>query len=154
MGFVKRNYFKVLISTGFWCILNESFSLSRVIEGLVIAILCVVMIANIFIDDKDPFYHHTISGVILLKYICLLFFNIYKNAFILIAMILFGRPSPTLQKFRTQVKNQWGRCLLGNAITLTPGTVTLNLKRDELNVLCISTVTAKQIQGGIEKILY
>ncbi len=148
----------MLISTFFWCILNESFSLDRLIEGLVIAIGCVFMISKIFMDDKDPFYHHTISSWTLIKYMCLLVFNIYKNAFGLIHMILFGKPSPTILKFKTKVKSQWGRCLLGNAITLTPGTVTLDLTQDELTVLCISTEgrkeqMTKRIQGGIENIL-
>lgn len=159
MKILKKKLITVLISIGFWCILNESFSINRLIEGLFIALLCDIMISRIFIDVNDPFYENKISLFTFIKFIGMLFINIYKNAFVLAYMIIFGRPSPKIKRFKTKVRNRWGRCLLANAITLTPGTVTLDLTQDELTVIYMTKATdqgklAHQILGDFEKILY
>ena len=44
---------------------------------------------------------------------------------------------PGLVKFRTRLKSETGRTLLGNSLTLTPGHTTVDIIRDELYIHCI-----------------
>ncbi len=52
---------------------------------------------------------------------------------------------PKLVTFRTPLQKPSGRTLLANSITLTPGTITVYLKQDELTVHCLDSAFAQGI---------
>jgi len=62
--------------------------------------------------------------------------------------------SPNVVKFKTNLKKDLSKTILANSITLTPGTITIEVKGDEFTVHCLSE---KNIEGIInskfEKIL-
>lgn len=47
------------------------------------------------------------------------------------------KPEPALIKFRTDLKTDTARVLLANSITLTPGTITVDLTDDEYLIHCL-----------------
>ena len=53
---------------------------------------------------------------------------------------------PVIIKFRTKLKTKEARVILANSITLTPGTITVNLEEDEYTVHCLD----KDLANGIE----
>ena len=64
---------------------------------------------------------------------------------------------PGLVKFRTRLKSETGRTLLGNSLTLTPGHTTVDIIRDELYIHCIdinrpAQVTAERFENIIARI--
>ena len=44
---------------------------------------------------------------------------------------------PTLVRFTTSLKTRFGRFMLANSITLTPGTITVRMDGDRLTVHCL-----------------
>ncbi len=54
---------------------------------------------------------------------------------------------PQLVTFHSPVQRPSGRTLLANSITLTPGTITVYLKQDELTVHCLDTAFAQGIDN-------
>ena len=55
---------------------------------------------------------------------------------------------PCLVRFRTPLKSTAARVALADSITLTPGTITVGLKDDELLVHAINRKTARQLSGS------
>ena len=53
---------------------------------------------------------------------------------------------PLLVTFRTELKTDLARTILANSITLTPGTITVELTDDEFKVHCLD----KEMADGIE----
>ncbi len=86
----------------------------------------------------------------LLSYCLWLFWEIVVSS-IQVAMIVL-RPSlpidPHLLRFRTRLPNLTARIILGNSITLTPGTVTLEIKNDEFFVHVLTEQAAESLVDG------
>lgn len=146
-----------IVSIIFWCLLNESFSSATVIQGIVIALVTVFTVYYLFSDKKHISY--SINIISLIKYIIVLFINIYLSAIKVCYIILKHNDHPTVIKIKTKVKDDWLQCLVSNAITLTPGTVTIDKTKNNLTVLWLNPTTtsmddaAKIIQGNFEKAL-
>ena len=56
--------------------------------------------------------------------------------------------SPTVVYIDAEPKGPVGQAILGNAITLSPGTVTLDVFDDQLCVHCLTSDGAEAIKGG------
>jgi multicomponent Na+:H+ antiporter subunit E len=85
--------------------------------------------------------------------------DIYSATFHLIKAMMAGTLKPDVVKIHTKVTNPWHQCLVSNAITMTPGTVTIDKSDTELTVLWLTPSTedpeqqAAAIQGSFEKAL-
>lgn len=159
MKLIYAHWQTAIISTVFWCILNESFNPLRLVEGFIVAVIAIVTIQFLFKDQLDKNISYRLSIFKLIKLTIVLIWNIYISALKAIKLILFTQPTPTIVKINTQSSNLWHNCLIANSITLTPGTITLNLNNQELTVLCLSKVSevpdeaSAEILGSFENAL-
>jgi multicomponent Na+:H+ antiporter subunit E len=56
--------------------------------------------------------------------------------------------SPRLVRFRSPRLNDFARVVLGNSITLTPGTLTVDIDGDEYLVHALTESAARELEGG------
>lgn len=56
--------------------------------------------------------------------------------------------SPTVVEIQAATKTDVGHVILGNSITLSPGTVTLDLHKGKLLIHCLTVESAKELQKG------
>ncbi len=56
--------------------------------------------------------------------------------------------SPTVIRFDTRCKGPLGQAIVGNSITLSPGTVTLDVYTDSVTVHCLTEQGARDIATG------
>ena len=56
--------------------------------------------------------------------------------------------SPTVVELKAEPRDPVGQAILGNSITLTPGTLTLDLYRGTLKVHCLTEGSARDLAGG------
>ncbi len=61
------------------------------------------------------------------------------------------RVKPRLVRFKTPLQSRFGRYVLANSITLTPGTVTVRLEGDELLIHCIDQASADGLNGSMDE---
>ena len=82
---------------------------------------------------------------------CVLIREIVKANFAVIPMILSEREEiePTLVSFRTDLKTPSARAFLANAITLTPGTITVHLEEDSYVVHCLDESLADGMDDSV-----
>lgn len=123
----------------FWLLLNGNVTLEIVLLGLAVTALMALLEYTLF------GYTPKTEGMLLRKapvfcaYIPVLMWEILKAGWAVSKVVLFRRykVTPTLVTFRTDLKTEFGRFLLANSITLTPGTITVQVKGDRLTVHCL-----------------
>lgn len=128
----------------FWLILTEKFTLESMLVGLLISFLLYKVQSEVFTEGGI-----TVKQVLLgMKFVVLLIAEIIK-ANIVVAMIILS-PSidvaPEIVKKETTLRSPLLRTILANAITLTPGTMTVDLKGDTLMIHCLNNEYAKSVE--------
>ncbi len=73
-----------------------------------------------------------------IAYFVRLFIEIFKANIGVLKVIVTGKTDPYIRTIQTPLKTKLARLLLANSITLTPGTVTVQLEGDKLTVHCLT----------------
>lgn len=128
-----------------WVIFNGSFTLEICIFGLVIAgglLLFSCKFMDYSLEKEWKIYR---KSFLFIKYCALLVKEIVKANFGAMHLILTQREEiePVLVSFHSDLKTQTGKVLLANAITLTPGTITVTLEGSEYQVHCLDESLAE-----------
>lgn len=135
----------------FWLLLNGNVTLEIVLLGLAVTALMALLEYTLF------GYTPKTEGMLLRKapvfcaYIPVLMWEILKAGWAVSKVVLFRRykVTPTLVTFRTNLKTEFGRFLLANSITLTPGTITVQVKGDRLTVHCLDKSMLDTSDDGV-----
>jgi multicomponent Na+:H+ antiporter subunit E len=144
----------------FWVWLNGSLATDVLIVGLVAA----AIIALFFSDGLAVFSElHPTPRALAYTVLYILFFakELVKSNLSLAAIVLTpGLPlNPGIVKVRTKLKSRMGRMLLANSITLTPGTLTVELAGEWLYIHWVTVdstdidATTASIVSGFEHYL-
>lgn len=133
-----------------WVIYNGNFTWEICIFGLVIAAILLWFSCK-FMDyslaKERKLYR---KSFLFFGYCLLLVKEIVKANLGAMHMILTQREEiqPVLVTFHTDLKTQWGKVLLANAITLTPGTITVTLEGTEYRVHCLDESMAEGLKDS------
>lgn len=134
-----------------WVIFNGSFTLEICLFGLVIAGVIFWFTCK-FMDyslEKEKQNLKKIPKFI--RYACVLVKEIVKANFAVIRLILSEEEEvqPTLVNFHSDMKTPAGRAFLANAITLTPGTITVLLEEGDYTVHCLDESLAEGMDKSV-----
>ncbi len=124
---------------GFWVLLNGKWNLEIAIVGLIVcAALYAFMVAFMGYSPKKEW-----QLVIRLPKIVGYFFYLVKEIFLSAwaTMKLIWSPEkeiePRVTSFRTRLKTDAGKVVLANSITMTPGTITVDVQDDLFLIHCL-----------------
>ena len=116
----------------FWVLLNGKINLEITIIGLIICAL-VYTFAHMFLGfsfKKDLGYSKGLF--MLIVYIFFLAIEVVKSNLNIITLIWSKKEvEPKIKHFNVSIKSKFLRVIFANSITLTPGTITIDLKQDE-----------------------
>ncbi len=154
-GRLGRTVALVVILAVFWIVLSGLF-------GLTYFIFMAVSIAIVLaINPERPFGQHDPearrsfgdrlrSSVDFFRYLVWLAWEVLKANVDVAIMILHPRMPirPQFMVFRTTLKNDVARVLVANSMTLTPGTITVDLDGDRYLVHAIHPGSAGAVTGG------
>ena len=123
----------------FWLLLNGKLTVEVVGLGLVIVALMAALEWSLFHHGPAQELRVLRKVPVFCAYLPVLVWEILKAGLVVGRDILFRRYrlTPTLVTFRTDLKTDFGRFLLANSITLTPGTITVQVEGDKLTVHCL-----------------
>ena len=76
--------------------------------------------------------------------------EIVKANLAMCRLVYGGKPDPRVRTIHTALKTRLARMALSNAITLTPGTITLACEGDELTVHCLTPALAE----GLDHLIF
>ena len=140
-----------------WIIFNEKFNLEILLFGLVISAAVFTFVCR-FMDysiRKELKFYRKIPAI--LRYVFVLIKEILVANLNVCHLILSEEEEidPALVKFRTDMETPVGRAYYANAITLTPGTITVSLEDDTYVVHCLDESLAQGISDAkLEQILH
>lgn len=149
------NYLLILcVFTTIYVILTERLSLENVLIGFGIAVAALILTHKVLLTTRYT-DSYTISGYYFI-YIGYLFFIILKSALVSLAYIFTRNIGINLIEYTTSLKDENLKSMLANAITLTPGTVTADVKGDTIEVMKLCKLCKLDQTAGfarIEKVL-
>lgn len=125
-----------LILLFFWFLISASLDWQHIFTGIVLAFLT-VLIWNLLTINEHGRSRITWRQVkIVLRYFIFLLTEVVKANFIVASIVLNPRLpiSPGLIVLKVTLKKDLARVLYANSITLTPGTITVDLDEDRLLV--------------------
>jgi multisubunit Na+/H+ antiporter MnhE subunit len=110
----------------FWLLLHFNLALETVFFGILFSAVVTHLAFPVLYDEKGFRYH----GVYLHKmilYFFKLFFEIFKSAFIYIINLISRQYEPVLFKIDLDVTDPIQVGIVANSITLTPGTISVEI---------------------------
>lgn len=134
-----------------WIIYNGNITLEICVLGLIISAVIFAFtckFADYSVRKELRIYKKAVK---FLQYIFTLLLEIIKANFGVIHMILTQKEEiePVLVTFQSDVETPTGRAFLANAITLTPGTITVSLEENEYTVHCLDESMAEGLDDTI-----
>ena len=133
-----------------WVILNGKLTLEIALFG--VAISAAVFAFSCFfvghsVKKELKIYKNCLLG---LAFAFMLLVAIVKANFSAIAVILTKKePKSKIVTFDVPLKSKFTRAAFANSITITPGTITVNLTEDSYTVHCLDESFAEGVDSGI-----
>lgn len=140
-----------------WIIFNGRITLEIVLFGVVIATVVFAFMCKFMDYNLKKEANVYKKSIWFLAYACLLIREIIKANLAIIPKILTVEEEmePVIVTFKTSLKTDFAKMLLANSITLTPGTITVDLQGDEYTIHCLDTTLADGLANSdIEKALH
>ncbi len=152
--FLRNLIIHAVLLMGLWVLLSGHYDLFHLTLGVLS--VASVMALNFRLRNYQ-FFKEEVSGVSRLRirrlvfYIPWLIWQIVISSLQVAYVVLHPRVpvDPTLLRFKTGLPNVGARVILGNSITLTPGTLTLLIKDEEFLVHALMEVSASGIISGL-----
>ena len=122
-----------LVCFVFWVVLDFSFKLEELLAGAIVSLLVALFSARFFIHEDARWFFNAAHFFAMVKFWFCTFIREMINANISMAKICFGgckKINPGIVKVPVDLKSEYGQAALANAITMTPGTITLDIAED------------------------
>jgi len=143
--YTKRLAFWTLVLFVLWLLLSESFEPAHMAVGLASSLVVALL-------SRDPSVSrtYTVRWMQALLYFPWLFSRIFLSGLHLSYLILHPRLpiKPQLFRHRVRLDNEEAVMLMGNSITLTPGTVTVEASSEELLVHAMDHESTLDVATG------
>ena len=143
-----------------WLLFTWTFDAASLVLGGIFSFTVALLTYKLFVEDLEAGRRSQLPRVhLLIVHLALLAFNMYVASFRVFWQILRGRINPGVVHFRTALRSDIARVALTSSITLTPGTITLDLDDDHLTVHWLDARTrhskyaGKLVKGLYEELL-
>lgn len=140
----------------FWLILAQTLNLERIVVGILVCIV-VFLFNKEFLNINQKNKSNLISNIkYMFIYIAVLIKEIFKSNFHVAKIVLSPKLNmeTSIVTINTKLKSDLDKTILANSITLTPGTLTLDMTEDTLVIHCLDMETARALQhSSFENIL-
>lgn len=125
-----RIFFWTILLFLMWMILTANLEIANILIGLGVSFVISVLYSKMFVHERVEMINPYYFGVYLLILIKNLIISNIQIALRTLSPDM--KLSPRVVEVKTTLKSDWKKLLLANSITLTPGTLTLDIKDDTL----------------------
>ncbi len=123
--------------TAIYVVLTEQLSLQTAVIGFIGSAFALFLALSFFL--KTSIRSLRLPKPYFIAFVACLIAEIFKGSFMTLLSIFDSTTDVRFIQYKTTLKNDTSKCILANAITLTPGTVTADIKGDVLEVLKLCT---------------
>lgn len=132
----------------FWLTLSGNYTTFLITAGVISSVLIALLAYRMDVADREG--HPIHLGLSALTYWPWLVWQIILSALNVTRIII--NPSlpisPTLTRVKMSQKSDVGRVTYANSITLTPGTISVDIEGDEILVHAITSDNATDLEAG------
>ncbi len=144
-----RIVFWTVLLFAVWLVLTHSIALSNIVVGLIVSAAIALLYTRSFkADDIEMISPYWLGVYIVVFLKSIIISNIQISKRILRKDM---RLAPAIVAVKTDLKSDWKKLLLANSITLTPGTLTLDVKGDTLFIHTIEYDKEKKKEDIIKE---
>ena len=155
--------FWLLITGQIVSIFTGEASVQILIAGAIVSVLTALFSARFFIHEKAFYLFNPVKFFIMLFYCFVIFMWELIKANVSMLLYAFGikKTNPGIVKIETDLESEYGESMLANSITLTPGTITMDIAEQDgktyyyIHWIDVSTEDMKEagdsIKGTMEK---
>lgn len=143
--------------TALWCAWSESIAPQTILTGAGFSVLALLLTSRFLLRDSYA-SRFLLPPSTVLRYLGVLFVEIFRSGVHAIAVTLTGRMNVGVVRIPTALRDPLHGTLVANAITLTPGTVTIDYHEGRFTVVWIearegdSREIADDIKGRFERV--
>ena len=166
---MQKTRFPAVISTfilclGFWVLLTWSFEAQELAAGAVVSLAVALFSARFFIHEKAFWLFNPAKFFSLLYYVIIVFPVELVKANWDVAKRCYGgckNVNPGIVKVPVDLRSDYGLSMLANSITLTPGTITMDVAEEDgqinyyIHWIDVTKPSGKEagdaIKGALEK---
>jgi len=132
-----------------WILFTGTVARSSLFLGLIFSALIASVMYSVFIEAEEAHRRSLLPHAHwLVLYVLLMIYKMYIASFNVLFNVIRGDINPRIVHFRTKLTSDVGRVILANSITLTPGTITVNLDDDHLIVHWLDAKTTHSKRAG------
>ena len=157
---MQKTRFPAVISTfvvcfAFWVLLTWSFEVQELAVGAVVSLAVALFSSRFFVHEKSFWLFNPVKFVNLLVYVLFIFpVELIKANWDMAKRCLGGckNINPGIVKIPVDLESDYGQSMLANSITLTPGTITMDIAEEDgqtyYYVHWIDVATAEPKEAG------
>lgn len=139
---IVRIVMTVLYLMAGWLLFTGTVAAFPLLLGLLFSTIIALATYHLFIEEQEAQRRALIPRIYLLVgYLVLIMVKVYAASFRIAWMVVTGKIAPRIVHFRCRLRSDLARVALANSITLTPGTLTLDLDEDHLVVHWLNAPT-------------
>jgi multicomponent Na+:H+ antiporter subunit E len=128
---LRGKIFLFLLTFVVWILLTYAFDISHILVGLVCSVIVVLLVADICLQGEWKFAK-PIKYLWFMYYIPIFAWEVIKSNLDVAYRILMPHMpiKPGIVKIKTRLKSDIGLTMLANSITLTPGTMSVDIDKE------------------------
>ena len=122
-----------ILCFGFWILLTWRFTVEELAAGVLVSLAVALFSARFFVHEDALWLANPLRFLSMLGFWCATFVLEMIKANLDMARRCFGGcrdVNPGIVKVPVELESDYGQAALANAITLTPGTITLDIAED------------------------
>ncbi len=136
------------VLVGLWLLLSGHYTFFLLTLGVASIVLVLVIALRMDVVDQEGHPVH-LTFTALLDWPWLGWQIVKANIDVARRILAPGLPiSPTVVKVKASQKSEVGKVMYANSITLTPGTISMRLEGDEIEVHALTREAAEELQQG------
>jgi multicomponent Na+:H+ antiporter subunit E len=137
-----------VILYAFWLLLSGHYDLFHLSLGLICSLLVAFLSHDLLIENISA-PKRLRKAWRFISYVPWLIYQIVLANFHVAYLVLNPKAiDPQIVRFKTRLKSQFSMVTLGNSITLTPGTITMDIVDGEFHVHALSEKVADDLLSG------
>ena len=123
-----------IVLLAFWVVISANSAPESLALGAIVTLVVAVLMKDLLTDDIRRGGHILekilyFSLIYLPQYVVIMAFRLLESNLKVAKNVIFMDINPGIVKIRTDLHSDTGMTLLANSITLTPGTLTLDIKK-------------------------
>jgi len=157
---MKKKIAQFLIYFIMWLFITWSLSIEHLMVGVIVSLIVTLLTRELFPDELVRLLQPVRFLLAILYIPYLVYYILLANLDVAYRVLNPDLPiNPGIIKVKTSLKNEFAKTILANSVTLTPGTLTVDIDGDDFYVHWINVssndpkVQRKLILGRFERVL-